>query len=525
MQRLDPVLQPASSTCPSRPVAAGLYPPPMVPLKDQMLSRLAQHANVAQFVSFGPGPDLPQRHARLRGHRPDHRFAGAADAVGALLALAWSGSVNSAASARGAQRRPVQLRPDPRRRRPGLPCAPAPPTASTRSPTRRSTSTTGASRGSPSAAWSSSPPGTRPGRWSGPARPPSPTTTPSRCWAPLHGVTPDLEATPGERVEFSVHPLVAGVRQTHTIVWEAERVDPAPLAKPLTWPNRVQPVPRRQGSSACWSPTCSRPARAGHDRGRPPGRPVRLRPPHRQRGAVDPHLPGRAGPRPVTRPSGAGGTFALLAEEDPSSTAIVSVLAQEGRRGPLVGRRPPRRRRRPAGRGRRPGPARDFMLARAAPATLGAGRRRRAAGRVPRRRRPRPGPLRVGPRRGRHLGRPAPPGHGGGVRRHSTRGRQSRWRRFDPSLGLERLRELIATVPPRRRGRTHRRRRRHAPTPATCPPGGDPRPGWPGPRGRDADLNPASPVPSRPAAYVAVRLTCMFTTDVCFDVQEYAHRL
>ena len=66
----------------------------MVPLKDDMLSRLAERANVAQFVSFGPGPALPQRRARLRGHGPDHRFAGAAEAVGALLALAPGGSVN-----------------------------------------------------------------------------------------------------------------------------------------------------------------------------------------------------------------------------------------------------------------------------------------------------------------------------------------------------------------------------------------------------------------------------------------------
>src|ERR687897_2968847 len=67
---------------------------PMVPLKDEMLSRLAAEANVAQFVSFGPGDDLPQRHSCLRGHPPGHRFATASEAVGALLALAPAGSVN-----------------------------------------------------------------------------------------------------------------------------------------------------------------------------------------------------------------------------------------------------------------------------------------------------------------------------------------------------------------------------------------------------------------------------------------------
>ena len=60
----------------------------MPPLKDELLSRLAEHANVAQFISFGPHPELPQRHARLRGHRPDHRFATPEDAVDALLQLA-----------------------------------------------------------------------------------------------------------------------------------------------------------------------------------------------------------------------------------------------------------------------------------------------------------------------------------------------------------------------------------------------------------------------------------------------------
>src|ERR671910_2508485 len=67
---------------------------PMVPLKDEMQSGLPAEPNVAQFVSFGPGDDLPQRHSCLRGHPPGHRFATASEAVGALLALAPAGSVN-----------------------------------------------------------------------------------------------------------------------------------------------------------------------------------------------------------------------------------------------------------------------------------------------------------------------------------------------------------------------------------------------------------------------------------------------
>jgi hypothetical protein len=66
----------------------------MVPLKDDLLSRLAAEANVAQFISFGPGHGLQQRHSCIRGYRPGHRFADPATAVEALLAAAPSGSAN-----------------------------------------------------------------------------------------------------------------------------------------------------------------------------------------------------------------------------------------------------------------------------------------------------------------------------------------------------------------------------------------------------------------------------------------------
>ena len=76
----------------------------MEPLKDDLLSRLAARANVAQFVSFGPAGDLPQRRSCLRGHRPDHRFGGAEEAVDALLALAQAARSTSGASRRARPR-------------------------------------------------------------------------------------------------------------------------------------------------------------------------------------------------------------------------------------------------------------------------------------------------------------------------------------------------------------------------------------------------------------------------------------
>jgi hypothetical protein len=38
-------------------------------------------------------------------------------------------------------------------------------------------------------------------------------------------------------------------------------------------------------------------------------------------------------------------------------------------------------------------------------------------------------------------------------------------------------------------------------------------------------FEPHQPIQSSPGVYVPVSLTCMITTDVCYDVHVYAHRL
>ncbi|MGH3102443.1 MAG: hypothetical protein ACRDPU_15765, partial [Thermoleophilia bacterium] len=185
----------------------------------------------------------------------------------------------------------------------------------------------------------------------------------------VYGFEPDLAGKLDERVEFSIHPLAAGVRQTHTIVWERERVDPVRLTHRLAWPNRFSrfigdkafgllvadlllglPVPattvvgrrvapfsfgRPTGGGEPWLRTC-------------PAEPV----PGRfltQRGWRDP--------------------FALLAAEDPSGTELAAVLAQEGVPARWSGAAIPE-----AGGGLLvegvPGSGKDFMLARAAPGPL-----------------------------------------------------------------------------------------------------------------------------------------------------------
>jgi hypothetical protein len=417
----------------------------MVPLKDEMLSRLARRANVAQFVSFGPDPDLPQRHSCLRGHRPGHRFAGPAEAVGALLALAGSGSVNVRSFAAGSPkggpfsygltRRDDVLATLRARACDGLH------TIVNETLDVDDGGVSGVALGG----LVEFAPGDTPRSVERPGTASLAHDHAVALLGTVYGFTPDLAPSPGERVEFSLHPLAAGVRQAHTVVWETERVGPAALAKPLTWPNRFSrllgdkafgllvadlhglPVPattvvgrrvapfrfgRPTGSGEQWTRTC-------------PAEPV----PGRfltQRGWRDP--------------------YALLAAEDPSGKDVVAVLAQEGVRAAWSGAALP-----DAGGGLLvegvAGFGDDFMLARAAPVPLPArvlddvrrlGARAAAA----------LGPVRF---EWAHDGDTAwvvqlhlATATASGATIHP--GTPARWRRFDPALGLERLRELIATV-------------------------------------------------------------------------------
>jgi hypothetical protein len=420
----------------------------MAPLKDETLSHLAASANVAQFVSFGPGGDLPRRHSRLRGHPPDHRFGSAAEAVEALLALAPSGSVNVRSFAAGAPkggpfsygltRRDDVLAVLRARAGDGLH------TIANETVDLDDGGVSGVAMGG----LVEFAPGDTPRAVERPGTVALGHAQAVALLGTVYGFAPELDDRPGERVEFSLHPLPAGVRQAHTVVWEVEPVEPARLGKPLTWPNRFSrflgdkafgllvadllglPVPattvvgrrvapfrfgRPTGGGERWLRTC-------------PAEPVPGRFPT-QRGWRDP--------------------FALLAEEDPAGTAIAAVLAQEGVPARWSGAALP-----DDGGGLLlvegvAGSGEDFMLARAAPAALPdrvLDDVRRLAARAA---------AALGPVRFEWA-------HDGDqawvVQLHLTTGAATattihpgtptRWRRFDPSHGLERLRELVATLAP-----------------------------------------------------------------------------
>jgi hypothetical protein len=416
----------------------------MVPLKDDMLTRLAERANVAQFVSFGPDPALPQRRARLLGHGPDHRFAGAAEAVGALLALAPSGSVNVRSFRAGASKGgPFTY---------GLTRG-GDVLAVLRARAGEGLHTIvnetidvgdGGVSGVALGGLVEFAPGSTPRSVERPGTVALGHDAALRLLATVYGFTPELDGHPGQRDEFSIHPLVAGVRQTHTVIWEREPVEPLALTRRLTWPNAFSrflgdkafgllaadllelPVPattvvgrrvapfrfgRPTGGGERWLRTC-------------PAEPVPGRFPT-QRGWRDP--------------------FALLAEEDPSGTAVVAVLAQEGVRARWSGAAMP------ASDGRLlvegvAGFGDDFMLARTPPVALPdavVSDVRRVGARA----------AALGPVRFEwaHDGDRAwvLQLHLAGAASEGTAihpGTPARWRRFDPSLGLEKLRELIASV-------------------------------------------------------------------------------
>jgi hypothetical protein len=63
-------------------------------LKDEALDRLADEFNVAQFVSYRPGPDLTSRYCRIRGHEGASTNGDQGALVEILLSRSSTGTVN-----------------------------------------------------------------------------------------------------------------------------------------------------------------------------------------------------------------------------------------------------------------------------------------------------------------------------------------------------------------------------------------------------------------------------------------------
>jgi len=301
-------------------------------LKDSVLHRLADTANIAQFVSFDPA--ARQRHARILGYEIDHPFGSINRAAEALLRSSGSVNVRSFEPNSTKSRDFIY----------GLKSA-----DEVASQVAKLASnglytivneTIDVNDGGVSGVALGSiiefAPGDTP-RCVEPRRIEECGLVASlrkglalRLLKTVYGFMPDLlryQST--ERVEFSIHPIRRGTLQEHTIVWELEDVGEFDSSAETDWPNRFSrfvgdkafgllladvlglPVPattvfprllppfffgQRTGSGETWIRTCPIEQEPGRYTTR--------------RGWLDP--------------------FHLMAEEDPEGKKIASVLAQEG---------------------------------------------------------------------------------------------------------------------------------------------------------------------------------------------------
>jgi hypothetical protein len=295
-------------------------------LKDSVLDRLANSANVAQFVSFDPAGR--QRHSRILGFAPNHSFPTINEAATALLRL--SGSVNVRSFEPGSAKSKEFLY--------GLTVADEVSAQVTRLGANGLytivNETIDVNDGGVSGVALGNimefAPGDTPR-----CVEKSGTATLTKDFAlnlleRVYGFAPDVSRySSTKRIEFSIHPLRRGTLQDHTIVWELEDVGPFEGIAEVCWPNNFSrfigdkafgllladvlglPVPttkvfprrlppfvfgERTGSGETWIRTCPTEPE--------PGRFTT------HRGWLDP--------------------FQLMIDEDPGAENISSVLAQEG---------------------------------------------------------------------------------------------------------------------------------------------------------------------------------------------------
>lgn len=297
--------------------------------KDEVLDRLAEFGNVAQFVAYRPQPGgLTQSFSRVQGFAPNHRFETVAIAVETLLRIGVDGAVNVRS----------YLPDDPRSREFVYGITEV---SEAIGHVERLASeglhlilneTVDVTDGGVSGVAQGDVIEFAPDDTPRAVEKPDVASLPRRLGISIletvYGFPPDLPGGGGDRVEFSIHPRQRGWRNSHTLLWEMEQdadVRDAPVPR---WPNRFSrhlgdkafgllvadalgvPVPettviarrvapfkfgRATGSGETWIRTC----------------------------------PSEAQPGLFTTARGWRDPFALLAGEDPGND-IASVLAQAG---------------------------------------------------------------------------------------------------------------------------------------------------------------------------------------------------
>jgi hypothetical protein len=301
--------------------------------KDAVLDSLANHGNVAQFVSFSPA--LEFRYSRIGGQSPNTRSGSLREAIETLLEVSIERSVNV--------RSYHPEHPKSREFVYGLREIDAV-EATVRRLAQEGLYTIvnetvdvndGGVSGVALGDVVEFAPGDTPRCVEKPGTLSLPRTVALSMLQRVYGFAPTLPAGRW-RIEFSIHPIARGHRQGHTILWEAEREDSSQRAPAICWPNHFSrfvgdkafgllfadclgfAVPstivvarqiapfvfgRSTGTGETWIRTCPREP--------VPGMFTTLR------GWTDP--------------------FRLLQREDPEQTKLASVLSQEGVRAVASG--------------------------------------------------------------------------------------------------------------------------------------------------------------------------------------------
>jgi hypothetical protein len=146
----------------------------------------------------------------------------------------------------------------------------------------------------------------------------------------VYGFRPNLDRYPNDvRVEFSIHPLRRGVRHDHTIVWEEERVGNLTLDVAVAWPNRFSRFIGDKAFGLLVADVLGLrvPATTVFARALAPfrfGQRTGTNEPWVRTSPVE-QAPGR-----FTTKHGWIDPYRLLSLEDPDGTVIASVIVQEG---------------------------------------------------------------------------------------------------------------------------------------------------------------------------------------------------
>jgi hypothetical protein len=295
-------------------------------LKDSVLHRIAESANIAQFVSFDP--QGAQRYARIRGYEVNHNFSSISDAAEALLRV--SGSVNIRSFEPYSSKSKDFIY--------GLMLASDVAANVTKLAMKGLytiiNETIDVNDGGVS------------GVALGDILEFAPGDTPRcvekagtmsierelglRLLETVYGFMPALlQYRPSERVEFSIHPIRRGTLEDHTIVWEVEDVGFFQSSASITWPNRFSRFVGDKAFGLLLANTLGLPipATTAFPRLLPPFA-FGVRP-----GTGDTWIrtcPIEQEPGRYTTHRGWIDPFKLMAIEDPEGTRIASILAQEG---------------------------------------------------------------------------------------------------------------------------------------------------------------------------------------------------